>query len=78
MKMTHYKPYNVRSLTRFIIHTKTKAIAFEAIARTDIRGVKSESRQQYRHGSKMKIFITEDMDENTWGTGTKFTHRKYG
>lgn len=78
MKMTHHKPYNVRNLTLFIIHTKTKAIVFAAIVRTDISGVKSESRQQYRHGSKMKIFITQDMDENTWETDMKFTHRKYG
>lgn len=72
MKMTHHKLYNVSNLMLFIIYTNT--IAFAAVARTDNRGVKSESRQQYRHGSKMKFFITAYTDENTWGTGTKFTH----
>ena len=39
-------------------------MAFAAVAKTYVRGVKSESRQQYEHGFKTKTFITEGTDEN--------------
>lgn len=48
----------------FIIHIKDRSHA--AVARSDIRGAKNESRQQYRRGFKTKAFITEGTDKNRW------------